>query len=296
MLAGTDPVGKLTWVAQGAYGDRGTWRGGALGATWRGTLPALGATVFYTEDRPSEQHGGIAAPSALDADYLGAVARLQLDRNYLTNAHRVSLGASLGRIGAPLVTHEQRALGYAEYAGAVQQTPGEWILQERIALHGSGGQTAGTSWARGIVSAGLLVQRRHMGLAGEASYGVVNRDAAPFEQFVVGGTAPMLFEAPLLAQRIPMPALPVGVAAGRQFASYRLSIPGNGLQPYYWGASAGSTLGRWHQVVGLEWVIQANGLWVVRLPDVRLLLGAGYSLSEPVRHKTHAYLTLTYRP
>jgi hypothetical protein len=146
------------------------------------------------------------------------------------------------------------------------------------------------------VSAGILVQRRNLGIAGEAAYGIIDRGTVPFEQFVLGGTAPMLFESPLLAQRIAMPALPVGVATGKQFASYRLSIPGAGLQPYYWGASAGSELHRWIQVVGLEWAFQADGLWVVRLPDVRVLLGAGYSLTDPVRHHTHLYLSLTYRP
>jgi hypothetical protein len=296
MLSGTDPVGRLTWVAQGAYGDRGTWRGGSLGATWRGALPALGAAAFYSENRPTRQHGGIAGPSSLDVDYLGAVARLQLDRDYLTNAHRISLGASLGRIHGPSTTDTGRLLGYAEYAGAVQQTPGDWVLQERLALHGSTGSTAGTSWTRGIASAGVVIMRKRLGIAGEAAYGIIGRDAPPFEQFVVGGTAPMFFESSLLAQRVAMPALPVGVAMGRQFASYRISTPGSGLQPYFWSASAGDDLRRWQQVVGLEWSVRAAGFWIVRLPDVRLLMGAGYSLSEPVRHRTHFYLTLTYSP
>lgn len=296
ILTGTDPVGRFTWLAQGMYGDRGTWRGGALGAAWRGTLPVIGGELFYAEDRPSRQHGGFAAPRVLDVAYLGATARVELDRDYLTHLHRIRLGASLGRLDGPAHDREQRVLGFAEYRGAAQQTPGEWRLVERFGLHGSTGRTAGTSWARGIASAGFIVSRGRWGADAEATYGVVSRSADRFEQFTLGGTPPPFFDRALMVQRVAMPALPAAVAGGRRFASYRITLPGPGIRPYFWAASAGDAIRRWHQVVGLELEYAAEGLWPVGVSNVHGLIGVGYSLSEPVRHETRGYLGLTYRP
>ncbi|HEY9450434.1 MAG TPA: hypothetical protein VIQ60_11855, partial [Gemmatimonadaceae bacterium] len=214
VVAGTDPIGRLTWVAQGIYGDRGTWRGGALGGAWRGALPLIGASIFYAEDHPSRQHGGFAAPTALDVDYLGAAVRSELRRDYLTNVHVLQLGASLGRLDGPERQRGTRSLGFAEYHGAVSFTPGEWSLVPRLALHGSLGRTDGVAWRRGIASASMAVARRGLGIRGDVSYGAVNRRAGELEQFSLGGTLPPLFDPAILAQRVAMPALPAAVATG----------------------------------------------------------------------------------
>jgi len=86
------------------------------------------------------------------------------------------------------------------------------------------------------------------------------------------------------------------VATGSRFASYSISLPGQGIRPYFWSASAGRALRHWQQVVGLEWTHQFDGLWPLRLPSTRISCGLGYSLSEPLRHETSGYLTLTYSP
>ena len=99
-----------------------------------------------------------------------------------------------------------------------------------------------------------------------------------------------------VATRVAMPALPVGVAAGRRFAMYRASLPLAGLRAYFWGGKAGDALGRWHQVVGLEGAFRTDGIWPIRVPGVQILGGVGYSLSEPVRHDTQLYLTIDFRP
>ncbi|MBX6332981.1 MAG: hypothetical protein IRY91_14130, partial [Gemmatimonadaceae bacterium] len=296
MLAGTDPVGRLTWVAQGFFGDRGTWRGGALGAAWRGTRPAIGGALFYAEDLPSQQHGGVAAPRALDAYYAAAELHVQLDDDRLTNAHVLRAGGSVGRLSGAAYGRDTRALGFIEYRGAIEQSPGEWTVVERVGVHGSAGRTAGTDWARTIAGASVTVRTRSFALSGDGAYGIVSRNGSAFEQFTLGGTGAPFFDSALLTQRVVMPALPVAVAGGRQFAAYRVALPRRGLVPYFWSGSAGESLRDWHHVVGLEATFQAHGLWAVRLPDVRVVGGVGYSLSRPVRHETRGYLSLTYRP
>ena len=296
MLAGTDPVGRFTWIAQGMYGDRGSWRGGSLAAAWRGSLPWLTGELFYAEDYPSRQHGGVAVPGSLDGSYRGGAMQAELPRDWLTNAMRVRVGASMGRLSGGALGARDRELLSGSYGGAFRQTPGEWTVDEQLGVVGQTGRTGGGDWSRWTASGALRLGTRGFAVDLRAAYGEVTRSADSFEQFVLGGTAPPLYGDALLVQRVAMPALPVGVAAGRRFAMYRASLPLAGLRAYFWGGSAGDALGRWHQVVGLEGAFHTDGIWPIRVPGVQILGGVGYSLSEPVRHDTQVYLTIDFRP
>jgi hypothetical protein len=295
-VVGTDPVGRFTWVAQGRYGDRGTWRGGSLGAAWRGTRPLIGASIFYAEDHASRQHGGFAAPVALDIDYWGGLARLELERDNLTNVHRFRVGASSGRMSSAASEWMSRSLGFAEYRGGVVFSPGEWRVAPSIGVLGETGSTAGSTWSRGIVSGGAVVGYGRLGIRADAMFGAVSGDAPTVERFSLGGTAPPLFDRALLAQRVAMPALPTGLALGSRAASYRIGLPGEGIRPYFWSASVGDRLRDWHHVVGLEWSYDFTGLWSVGFPDTHFTCGIGYSLSAPLKHETRGYVALSYRP
>ncbi|HET7620543.1 MAG TPA: hypothetical protein VFK39_01455 [Gemmatimonadaceae bacterium] len=295
-IAGTDPVGRLTWVANARYGDRGTWRGGSLGAAWRGTRPLIGASVFYAEDHASRQHGGFAAPPALDIDYWGGLARVELQRHNLTNVHRLRLGASAGRMNSAASDWASRSLGFAEYRGAVLFTPGEWSIAPRLGVLGEVGSTAGASWTRGVVSGGTVVSYGKLGIRADAMFGAVNGDAPPVEQFALGGSLPPLFDPALFAQRVVMPALPAGLSLGSRAASYRIGLPGEGIRPYFWSASVGDELRDWHHVAGLEWTYDFEGLWSVGFPGTLFTCGVGYSLSEPTKGDVRGYVALSYRP
>ncbi len=295
-LAGTDPVGRLTWLARGRFGDRGTWRGASLGAAWRGTLPEIAASAFYTEDHASRQHGGLAAPRSLDIDYWGGAASLELRRDYLTNVHRFRAGASAGRMTSGGSEWRGRVLGFASYRGALIFTPGEWSIAPRLGVLGEGGSTAGVEWARAVVSGGAVVSYGKLGVRADAMFGAVNGGAPATELFSLGGTSPPLFDAALLAQRVAMPALPAGVALGKRAAYYRIGLPGEGLRPYFWSASVGTRLADWHSVVGLEWSYDLEGIWAMGFPNTTFTCGVGYSLSEPLEHETRGYLAIGYTP
>lgn len=295
-IAGTDPVGRLTWVAEGRYGDRGTWRGGSLGAAWRGTRPLIGASLFYSEDHASRQHGGLAAPQALDIDYWGGLARVELLRDNLTNVHRLRLGASAGRMTSGGSDWVSRSLGFAGYSGAILFTPGEWRIAPTLGLLGETGRTANASWTRGVATGGLALGYGKVGIRVDGMFGTVSDDAPTVELFALGGSAPPLFDPALLAQRVVMPALPVGVAIGTRAASYRVELSGDRIRPYFWSASVGDELRTWHHVVGLEWSYDFEGLWSVGFPNTQFIFGVGYSLSEPLQHETRGYVALSYRP
>ncbi|HEY7878306.1 MAG TPA: hypothetical protein VIC55_08765 [Gemmatimonadaceae bacterium] len=296
MIAGTDPVGRLTWMALGVYGDRGTWRGASLGAQWRGWPASLGAETFYADEHPSRQHGGAAAPAFLDASYVGVDAAISLDRDYVSNAYRVRAGLSAGRLDGPDYPLAARSLVFAEYRGGFQQTPGGWRLVERVGVLGATGRTSDTAWARGTVSAAITVSNGGLSVSADAMYGETGRGAPAYEQFTVGGTDPPLYDAALASQRAAMPALPLAVAGGHQVATYRVTVPMGMLHPYFWAGSAGGTLDRWHQVLGIEGSLDEVGVWATHVPSMHVLAGVGYSLSHPVPHRTSVYLSVSYRP
>ncbi|MGH7634424.1 MAG: TolB family protein, partial [Gemmatimonadaceae bacterium] len=178
-LASTDPIGRFTWLAQGAYGDRGSWRGGSLSGEWRGSVPSLGAQVFYAEDQVSTQHGGIASSGVPDVDYLGVLATATVDQDLLTNVRRFRVGASVGRLNNRHDSSSARLVGFVVYSAAAVQTSKEWRFLERLGLRGDLGRTAGRSWARTSGSTELTLSHGSLAVEGDAAFGVVNSDADP---------------------------------------------------------------------------------------------------------------------
>lgn len=296
VISGTDPVGRLTWIASGVYGDRGTWRGASVGAAWRGWPVAIAAEGFYADERPSRQHGGVSGPAYLDVRYAGGDAVASVERRYTGAAHAVRAGVSAGQIDGAQYAHRSRTLGFAEYRGAFRQTPNDWRFDERLSVAGAGGRTADTSWARGTVVAALEIGRGGLGLGAHAMFGQDARGAPAYEQFVVGGTTPPLFDDALASQRAAMPAAPLGIAVGRRVATYRIDLPLGVFSPYFWAGSAGSELHDWHRFAGVEASLDETGLWAVHVPDMHVLAGAGYSFDPPTRHHTTVYIALRFRP
>src|SRR6185312_13385224 len=137
------------------------------------------------------------------------------------------------------------------YRGAFRQTPNEWRFGERVAIAGAAGRTADTSWTRGTVSGAFEVSRAGWTLGAQAMYGQSARGAPAYEQFVLGGTSPSLFDDALASQRAAMPAAPLGLAGGERVATYRVDLPLWLFSPYLWGGTAGNELHDWHRYVGL---------------------------------------------
>jgi hypothetical protein len=292
--AGTDPVGKLTWLLQGQWGDRASWRGASLGAVFRGTRPLIGIEAFTLENQPSRQHG-FDAPGDLDARYRGVSAWSELDNDWQSHELDVRALASYGTMDPLRAPAVHRALAKVGIGGALLQTPGNWRMRERLGVAGTVGKTGDASWQRVIVTGAAAVKGMGHELALDGMYGRVSRTIA-YEQFAVGGLATPLVDSTLLDQRVSMPVLPIGVATGTSVATLRASIPGAIWRPYFWIGSANAVDGAWSQVVGIEGSWSTEGVWMVRVPGVKLLGGIGYSLAGAARHHTQAYFSVSYRP
>jgi hypothetical protein len=293
-LTGTDPVGKLTWLLQGQWGDRASWRGASLGAAFRGRRPLFGIEAFALENRPSHQHS-FSAPAELDARYRGVSAWTELDSDKRSHDIDVRALVSYGTVDPLFAPSAHRALAELAVRGGLLQTPGEWRIAERLGAALSAGELGDAKWTRIIATGALAVKGFGHELAFDGMYGRISHDIS-YENFALGGLAPPLVDTALLAQRVSMPVLPIAAATGRSVATVRASIPGAIWRPYYWIGSAGEDLDAWTQVVGIEGSWQTNGIWMVRVPGVRLLGGVGYSLAGAARHHTQAYISIGYRP
>ena len=294
MISGLDPVGKLTWIAQGLIGTPGTWRGGSLGAAWRGAPVQLRGELFYSEDDPSRQWGS-AAPATLDATTAGVVIAAVSRRSLVTSDHTFTLGASVASFRGDSASGT-RAFAYAEYRGLVVHSVKTVRTSAELTVSGAVGSTLGEGWTRGIAALTLSAGDDRLGLEMGGSYGRMDNAAASFEQFSLGGSAPPFVEGEVYGQRVVMPALPAGVGVGQQMATVAVALPILGVRPYYWTGSTATSLDSWERVVGLEAGAATDGIWFARIPGVRVLGGVGYSLSGAWKYETRFYLSVSYRP
>jgi hypothetical protein len=116
-----------------------------------------------------------------------------------------------------------------------------------------------------------------------------------YEHFAVGGVAPPLFDRTLLAQRLPMPALPV-VAGAPQVASARFALQLGIVEPFFWAASFDAGLEHWLRVAGADVRFDTDALPLVRLPGMQVTAGVGHTLDEPLRRRWSWYSSLRFQP
>lgn len=291
---GTDPVGRLTWLVQGQWGDRESWRGASLGAVFRGSRPLFGLETFLTENHPSQERS-ISAPLALDVRYRGASVWSELDADHGSHDVQVHALASYGIVDPVFDAPLHRAIAQMGARVSLLQTPGDWRVHEQLGASLTGGRLGGEGFARTVLDAGIAVRGLGHEIALDGTYGLISR-RIPFENFAVGGLAPPLVNSALLEQRIAMPVLPIAAATGRAAAALRVSISEPVWRPYYWIGDASDHSGTPNQVIGIEGAWRTQGVWMVRVPGVRLVAGVGYALTGAVRHHSQAYISIGYRP
>ena len=295
-IVGTDPVGRLSWTLQGAYAEEGGWRGGVLGAEYRRWRPWLGLDAFHVRHDPSLHDDALIATRELDASYTGGGASIRLVRQLGWRRESYRIGGSGGRLELRDGSDASaRTLGFAELELAARAFA-PTTLEATLLAHGSTGSTLDERWSRATGTVGLAVHRNALGIEAEASGGLVSDDAPAFEQFVLGGEPPPLTDGAIFSQRIAIPALPFAARGGDRFAMVRGAITGGGFEPYYLLANVGDLSGRWNRVIGVEQEVATDAIPLARLPAVRAIAGAGYSLDAPARREWRLYFFASVRP
>lgn len=301
MVANVDPISRLSVVAQGGFGQRGTWRGGSVAAAYRGAPMEVEGSLWHADQRPSQGEGASFASREADLRFTGVGALLgrRWERGLASLAVRA--GGSLGRVSGQDFEDARRRFFHGDIRGRLFISLGAATVGLSAGLETSEGATAGDRWRRRVITETVSVSGATGYVRADATVGTTTRagagqDGRRFEHFTVGGTAPPYFDRAMLAQRIAMPAVPSGFVRGRRVGTYRFAIGRGGFEPYLLYLAAGDSLTEWKRVVGVEQELAFPSLGFARLPGVRARLGAGYSLDEPFRRRARAYVGVTYRP
>lgn len=309
IVVGGDPVGRLGWVLQGATGEDGAWRGGALAMEVRRLAPRLRAELFSTRHRPSHQRDlpdlgddWRATLASLDHDHAGGALGATLRRDHGAWGYGARADVGVGRLAAlsrpegDAPREFDRALASAALDARASATRDRHGLSLALAVDGARGRTADSAWTRGVASATLGVRLFGVTVRGHGTAGATSDAAPAYERFAVGGSRTSLVGEGLLSQRVAVPALPAAVAIGRRVASWRVETSLFGLTPYFQAVGAGEAWRAPWRVVGAELALPTPPVGFVTLPSVRLLVGAAHSLDEGDDGRTRSYFGVSYAP
>lgn len=295
-----DIVGRLALTATGAYGEHGTWRGGAVRGVWRYPRTPLEFGVFGGRHEPSRGR---------DALTIAAQQDLQLLQGLLAFSNSVrgdgwQVQSRLGGGGGPIdvagpADRFTRAIGFAEAELFSQQLTGSSGLATKLRLHLSYGNSE-RAYHRGLATLEVAgVGRDALPLFTSITAGRVVGTPSTFETFSIGGAASPVIDSSLLRQRYTMPMLPSGTASGDALMVFRAAIPSGQWTLFYEVAGLGpalSDLEGFHRVVGLETRYDFGPVPVAFTPRMQARGGVGYSLSDPFRKRIRAFLEMRVEP
>lgn len=328
-LAGTDPVGRLSYTLSGGWGleyteDRngiegtlrnalateGMWRGGSLRAEWRGMRPSVEGEAWWTEHRPGEQHVGAPqltrrlATVLRDHRQAGARIGARLDRTFSWRSHSYRAGLVWSRVDLANADPDAdaRRLAYAELGGAYRASRRRNFVGARWSAHGDMGSTFEQGWKRALLRAGAFAGGPDGGIALDAMWGRAY-DAPLMEEFAVGGVQPPFFDATVMPQVVAVPGLPSTFVSGARVATWRVSLGGDLFEPYLLGIAAGERLPTlrnvyddFYKVVGFETNLSVPSIPLVRSPGARVQAGVSYTLDDPLEKRLRVYGGVSYRP
>jgi hypothetical protein len=305
-LVSSDVIGRSELLVDFAAGQKASWQGGRISAVWRGTRPSIRAALFDAQQALSGSASHRETMFPLDTRLQGGELALENLWSFERRALRYRLGASVSRekseLASVAATHDvsTRSLGFLDAGGSLSRRGDNGA----IALGVSGNYTAGSSsdraFRRSTGTAQLVLSGSGVPtLAASATVGAVNREAALFEQFALGGGPSPLVDQATLTQRVVMPALPVGVQVGSSLLAYRASLTPQPLSFYWWEGSTtplNGTKRRWNRVTGAEWSASVPAMPLIGTPSARAQVGAGLSLDAPLKNRLGVYASLTVNP
>jgi hypothetical protein len=163
-------------------------------------------------------------------------------------------------------------------------------------VHASRGATDGLGFARAIGSIAADFATPFGGGRLDALVAGSDGGGGAFERFAIGGWPSPLADAPVLAQRIPMPALPAGFAIGTHVKTFRVSTALGPLRPYYWVATTRENFTGWRHVAGVDADYAVAAFPAFAIPAISIRGGAAYSWDDPYRHRMGVFAGVVYRP
>lgn len=304
-VRGGDVVGRLDWLALGALGADGWPQGGALAATWRGWPVEVGAHLFQSRERPSDEKGA-STQAGIDLDRRGI--EISAGRDWLGNGSRFhfagqALWDRIDPVGGQARDQEIASLtgawtGYRRFGSL-------WRFQPGLAAHYEAGDTAGAGgWSRygGTARLGISHQSTRLGLAWRRDG---SRDVTrSFDLYQLGGTEVSLLPESALSNRLAVPALPAGTLLGEEHEEQRADLS-LGFLPapvFYerhrlWNRDGAK--GDWLSLAGLQYRFNLGPMPIGRLPALDLEVGVARILDDPtgrLKNDTRWWVITVIRP
>lgn len=301
MIGTIDPIARWSTLFQGAYGQRGSWRGGSAMTSLRSTLLHLEGSLWYADHAPSKQRSGTFASLEIDSRYTGLGLGMKSEREKSLWGGFFRTGGSVGQVTGNQLDASSRVFGYAEAAGRLSLAFRGMTVSPQVRGSYTQGSTKGDSWTRRVITASLALGGGDPRVKLSATKGDVTASGPgefgrAFEQFTVGGTYLPFIDNVFLSQRVSLPSVPVGYSSGEKFELYRAQIRAFGVQPYAVWVSAGDSVTHYQRVLGVEREFSVSAIGFGRLPSTTIRAGIGYSMDKPYDEKIRPYVSVTYRP
>jgi hypothetical protein len=297
---GGDVIGRLDWLALGAFGDAAGPRGGSLAAAWSGLAPKLTLQAFSSLEKPGSQR--LVARPELDEQRAGVFASGSWGRPFDGGRVGLELGGGWSRVEA-LASDEtfSRSLASTRLQAGITRTRGRSGFAVSLEFQGSLGNTAGGSWQQFSAGARLAGITSFATLAFSGRYGDTGGTPTRFDVFWVGGADSAIFPPGLDRNRVFRPALPTAMQLGERLETYRAELQFAGLPLVLyaerlraWTAGSGQP-----DPVGLAGAeLRLERFVPLELPDsISLYVGVARIRSEePLVTSTQGYGGLIYRP
>jgi hypothetical protein len=304
-VRGGDVVGRLDWLVLGALGANGWPQGGAFAATWRGWPLEVGAHLFQSRERPSDENGA-PAPEGIDLDRQGI--ELSAGRGWQVSGGRFSVaGRALWDRIDPAGDHalDQRLASLTGAWTGYRRFGPLWRLQPGLSAHYEAGDTAATGgWSRygGTIQLGISHQSYRLDLSWRRD-GSRDLDRS-FDRYQLGGSEISLLPESALSNRIAVPALPAGTLLGDEHEEQRAMLSLGFLPaPLFYERhrlwSRDGAQGDWLSLAGLQYRFNLGPIPVGRLPVLDLELGVARILDDPtgrLKNDTRWWVITVLRP
>ena len=251
---------------------------------------------WYSHEAPSRE---LFAAQLAGLDLVRSGGALRIDRRRVRASGELSgMLAALGEVQRPAGFEQAvRRAVIGGFGATVRQSDDD--VRYVISLDGLGelGATDEGQYARQRSTLLFGTARGDRSLVtARLAYGTVDADlGAVHERYVVGGIRSPLIEPAFDARRVEAPAYPIGSSEGLTFATYRVGIPVDPLEAYYFGATT-DFFQTQRRSYGVELRQRFPVIAALGTPEANIVAGVARAQDEPVAGKWRFYLSIALRP
>jgi hypothetical protein len=223
VLSLTDPVGVLGTTLVATAGAARSWRGAELQTAWRGWPVEIGVRLQSTR----KQFIFSESPLSND-DVVREGAELFARKNFLYPGRFLSLAAGgwMGRVERSAGDNRARTMGFASFSATAVQQNGPLSLHEGLTANFEAGRTAGGNWNRSTGAFDIVIESPGPDIIAGVRGGIAHVNAAPREQFIIGGDISPHLDRNTSGNFVAAPILREAILSGDDFVQAHAELSG----------------------------------------------------------------------